>query len=209
MSVQSPFPVEGTIVIKESGYRARFPCATEWLSQTEHGDLLQWAVDRSRAKYGTGVEVRVRFTEDEAHGGAGDFELLGVTDSDASTDVAPVAGDETDERCVLCGDALTNDLDRDTGVCTACAGSWGETVATGRGALLSQALGEIDTVAADAGTLQERVPDPDPDADWDREAVAALADDLRRVRQALGEIQGRATTAHSALTDVYEYDNDE
>lgn len=59
--VDTPFPVEGTITPKETGYRASIPCASEWLTQTETGDYLQQAVDRAARKYGNGVEVRVRF----------------------------------------------------------------------------------------------------------------------------------------------------
>ena len=86
MSVQTPFPVEGTVTATDYGYAANLPCASEWLTETEHGDVLQQAVDRAARKYGEGVEVRVRFTSDHFGDGCGGFELLG-----------PVEGGEADE----------------------------------------------------------------------------------------------------------------
>jgi len=76
LDIDTPFPVEGTITPKPSGYRASLPCATEWLTETDNGDVLQQAVDRAARKHGEGVEVRVRFTS-KGHGVAQDFEILG------------------------------------------------------------------------------------------------------------------------------------
>jgi len=84
MKIETPFPVEGTITPKETGSHASLSCASEWVTQTENGDLLQRAVDRAARKYGNGTKVEVRFTDD-GHGVAQDYELLGpVDESDES-----------------------------------------------------------------------------------------------------------------------------
>lgn len=78
MSVDTPFPVEGTITPKENGYRANLPCASVYLTETEDGtDYLQAAVDRAARKHGEGVEARVRFTSDRSGMGCGGYEVLG------------------------------------------------------------------------------------------------------------------------------------
>ena len=76
LEIETPFPVEGTITPRENGYGASLPCASEWLSETENGDLLQRAVDRAARKYGNGVEVEVTW-RDDGHGNANDFEIHG------------------------------------------------------------------------------------------------------------------------------------
>lgn len=61
MSIQTPFPVEGTITPTEYGHSAILPCDSVWLTETEDGtDYLQNAVDRAARKYGEGTEVHVR-----------------------------------------------------------------------------------------------------------------------------------------------------
>lgn len=77
MQIETPFPVEGTIEPTEYGYSASLPCASEWLTETEHGNYLQQAVDRAARKYGEGTEVRVRFTADRSGDQCGGYELLG------------------------------------------------------------------------------------------------------------------------------------
>lgn len=77
MQIETPFPVEGTITPTEYGYSASLPCESEWLTETEHGDYLQQALDRAARKYGEGVEVRVRFTSDSWGDGCGGSTLLG------------------------------------------------------------------------------------------------------------------------------------
>lgn len=81
-TIETPFPVEGTITPTEYGYSASLPCESEWLTETENGNVLQQAVDRATRKYGEGTEVRVRFTSDRFGEGCGDFELLGEVESD-------------------------------------------------------------------------------------------------------------------------------
>ena len=76
MQVETPFPVEGTITPTDYGHSASLPCASEWLTETEHGDFLQQAVDRAAREYGEGTEVRVRFTSRDG-GQCTDYELLG------------------------------------------------------------------------------------------------------------------------------------
>lgn len=77
MQIETPFPVEGTVTPTEYGHSSNLPCETEWLTETEHGDFLQQAVDRAAREYGEGTEVRVRFTADRFGEQCGDFELLG------------------------------------------------------------------------------------------------------------------------------------
>lgn len=86
MSVETPFPVEGTVTPKDYGFGASLPCASEWLTETEHGDYLQQAVDRAARKYGEGVEVRVRFTSDKFGDQCGGFELLGPPEDNSDGD---------------------------------------------------------------------------------------------------------------------------
>ena len=76
MSIETPFPVEGTVTPTEYGHSASLPCADEWLTETENGDILQQAVDRAARKYGEGVEVEVVF-RDDGHGNASGFDILG------------------------------------------------------------------------------------------------------------------------------------
>ena len=84
MSVESPFPVEGTVTPKESGYSASLPCASEYMTETESGtDYLQAAVDRAAREYGEGVEVRVRFTSGPAGLGCEGFEVLGPVEEES------------------------------------------------------------------------------------------------------------------------------
>ncbi|ELZ04961.1 hypothetical protein [Natrialba asiatica] len=83
MQVETPFPVEGTITPTDYGYSASLPCASVYLTETEHGDFLQQAVDRAAREYGEGVEVRVRFTADATGLQCGDFELLGSVEGDS------------------------------------------------------------------------------------------------------------------------------
>lgn len=79
MELETPFPVEGTITPTEYVHSASLPCASEWLTETENGDVLQAAVDRAARQYGEGTEVEVVF-RDDGHGNANDFELLGPVD---------------------------------------------------------------------------------------------------------------------------------
>jgi len=79
MSFENPFPVEGTITVEENITSYKFPCATEWMSETEHGNKLQAAGDRVARMYDDGTEVRVRFTDD-GHGVCNHFEVLGPAD---------------------------------------------------------------------------------------------------------------------------------
>lgn len=76
MSVENPFPVEGTVTPTDYGRSVKVPCATEYLTMTDHGDFLQQAVDRAARKYGEGVEVRVRFSSSDGLQCTG-YELLG------------------------------------------------------------------------------------------------------------------------------------
>ena len=80
LDIDTPFPVEGTITPRENGYSASFPCETEWLTETENGDVLQQAVDRAARKYGEDTEVEVVF-RDDGHGNANGFDLLGPVES--------------------------------------------------------------------------------------------------------------------------------
>lgn len=83
-SLDTPFPVEGTITPTDYGHSASLPCASEWLRETADGtDYLQAAVDRAARKYGEGVEVRVRFTSDRDGMGCGGYELLGPVEDDS------------------------------------------------------------------------------------------------------------------------------
>lgn len=85
MSVETPFPFEGTITPRENGYGANLPCESEWLTETEDGtDYLQAAVDRAARKHGEGVEVRVRFRADRSGVGCGGVMLLGPVDDKAA-----------------------------------------------------------------------------------------------------------------------------
>jgi hypothetical protein len=74
--IETPFPVEGTVTPREDGFGASLPCASEWLSETENGDVLQRAVDRAARKHGNGVEVEVTWYDD-GHGNAHGFEIHG------------------------------------------------------------------------------------------------------------------------------------
>lgn len=76
MNIETPFPVEGTVTPTEYGHSSSLPCASEWLTETENGDLLQRAVDRAAREYGEGTEVEVVFYDD-GHGVANDFEIVG------------------------------------------------------------------------------------------------------------------------------------
>jgi hypothetical protein len=80
VDIETPFPVEGTITPTDHGYSASLPCESEWLTETENGDVLQQAVDRAAREYDEGTEVRVRFTSDRFGDACGDFELLGPTE---------------------------------------------------------------------------------------------------------------------------------
>ncbi|ELZ96611.1 hypothetical protein [Haloferax sulfurifontis] len=83
MSVDNPFPIRGTITLKENGRIASLDSVTEWVTETDHGDLLQQATDRARRLYGNGVEVEVEFYDD-GHGFAQGFEIgepLGTPDA--------------------------------------------------------------------------------------------------------------------------------
>jgi len=83
VSIETPFPVEGTVTPLENGYRADLPCESEWLTETEDGtDYLQGAVDRAARKFGEGVAVRVRFESDRFGDGCGNFRLLGPVEDD-------------------------------------------------------------------------------------------------------------------------------
>lgn len=82
-SLDTPFPVEGTVTPTDYGHSANLPCASEWLTETEDGDYLQQAVDRAAREYGEGTEVRVRFTADRFGDGCGGFELLGPVEADS------------------------------------------------------------------------------------------------------------------------------
>lgn len=75
VDIETPFPVEATITPKEYGYGANLPCASEWLTETEHGDKLQAAVDRARSEYGNETEVEVVFYGD-GHGQCKEFSLI-------------------------------------------------------------------------------------------------------------------------------------
>jgi hypothetical protein len=86
MSIEVPFPVEGTVTPTDYGYSADLPCASEWLTETENGDLLQRAVDRAAREYGEGVEVRVVFYDD-GHGVASNFELRGEASETSMEDL--------------------------------------------------------------------------------------------------------------------------
>ncbi|MFC4553512.1 MULTISPECIES: hypothetical protein [Halorussus] len=92
MSIETPFPVEGTITPRENGFGASLPCESEWLSETENGDILQRAVDRASREYGNGVEVAVVF-HDDGHGNAQSFDLLGLAEE---TDTASATLDRGD-----------------------------------------------------------------------------------------------------------------
>lgn len=83
--IDTPFPVVGTITPTDYGYSASLPCASEWLTETDHGDVLQAAVDRAARKYGEGVEVRVRFEADKWGDQCGDYTLLGPVDKEEMT----------------------------------------------------------------------------------------------------------------------------
>lgn len=83
MELDTPFPVEGTVTPKDHGYSADLPCESEWLTETEHGDYLQQAVDRAAREFGEGIEVRVRFTADRFGDQCGGFELLGPVEDDS------------------------------------------------------------------------------------------------------------------------------
>jgi|GEM_PF-5691977 len=106
MSIETPFPVEGTITATEYGYSASLPCADEWLSETENGDFLQRAADRAAREYGDGTEVHVRFTSDRFGDQCGGFELLGPAEGDqdgvvqdlreSPIDIAVIEGDGDD-----------------------------------------------------------------------------------------------------------------
>ena len=78
MSVESPFPVEGTVEAKDYGFSADVPVDSMYLTESLDGtDYLQAAVDRVARKYGENVEVRVRWTGHRKGAGVGGFELLG------------------------------------------------------------------------------------------------------------------------------------
>ena len=65
MSVENPFPFEGTITPREGGdYGADLPVTYAYVSDTGSGDVLLAAADRARSRFGTGTSVQVRFTGD-------------------------------------------------------------------------------------------------------------------------------------------------
>lgn len=83
MSVETPFPVEGTITPTDYGYDASLPCVPEYMTETEDGtNYLQAAADAASRAFGEGTEVRVRFTSDDAGMVCGGFELLGPAEED-------------------------------------------------------------------------------------------------------------------------------
>ena len=85
LEIETPFPVEGTITPRENCFGASLPCASEWLTETENGDILERAVDRAARKYGNGTEVKVTFTDD-GHGNANDFDLHGPVENTEEAD---------------------------------------------------------------------------------------------------------------------------
>ena len=86
MDIETPFPVEGTVTPRENGYGASLPCASEWLSETENGDMLEQAVHEAVYEYGRGVEVRVRWTA--RHGICNGYELLGPVPEETDSEPA-------------------------------------------------------------------------------------------------------------------------
>lgn len=79
MSVETPFPVEGEVEPTEYGYSAETPCTSEWMTETENGDMIQAAADRIARVHGEGTRMRVRFTSNW-EGVCNDFELLEVVE---------------------------------------------------------------------------------------------------------------------------------
>ena len=75
MDIETPFPIEGTITPRENGYSANLDAPSEWLTETEHGDMLQRAVDRAAREHGNDVTVEVMFYSD-GHGVCNDYALF-------------------------------------------------------------------------------------------------------------------------------------
>lgn len=100
MSVETPFPVEGTITPNDHGFSASLPCASAWLTETNNGDYLQQAVDRAARKYGEDVEVNVRFTADKFGDTCGGFELLGPVEGGDDADPED-AGEDADHSGIV------------------------------------------------------------------------------------------------------------
>lgn len=86
VSVDSPFPVEGTVTATNYGLSVTLPCDRAWVRETEHGDFVKRAAAKAEQEYGEGTEVRVRFTADRSGDQCGDFELLGPAEDDSDKD---------------------------------------------------------------------------------------------------------------------------
>lgn len=89
MNIETPFPVEGTITVRENGARFSFPCAVEWMRETGQGNpnYLKQAENAVAREFGFATTVRVRFTANRSGEACGGYELLGV-DNAAATEEA-------------------------------------------------------------------------------------------------------------------------
>lgn len=75
MPPEDPFPVEGTITLRENGFRSSLPCAPEWLTETENGDQLKKAVHEAAYEYDVGQEIHVIWYA--SHGICNSYEIVG------------------------------------------------------------------------------------------------------------------------------------
>ena len=81
---ETPFPFEVTVEWPDSEDTRQIvssPHGTEWLTETEQGDVLQQATDRAAIQYDTEGPVRIRFDADR-WGENVRFDVLGRVEDD-------------------------------------------------------------------------------------------------------------------------------
>ncbi|MDF9748401.1 hypothetical protein [Natrinema salsiterrestre] len=57
--VETPFPIKGELELTEYGLSLSVDAASEWLSESEHGNLVDKAASEIRKRHGEGVTVEV------------------------------------------------------------------------------------------------------------------------------------------------------
>lgn len=80
-SIETPFPVDGTITPTETGFQIDVPCSLAWLIHADAGEytnVMDQAAEAAAATFGTDNPVRVRFVADAAGDQCGGYELRGL-----------------------------------------------------------------------------------------------------------------------------------
>lgn len=131
--VETPFPIEGELELTEYGLSLSVDAASEWLSESEHGDLVDKAASKIRKRHGEGVTVEVTWFR------SGRVELGEVV---SKTEAAKLRESYTDIAC----------LEKDDGdVLLKIGGEVVKTDVTGARNLTDEILNELDiSVGGDA-----------------------------------------------------------